>query len=366
VVLEEAEVVAAARGQQVRPAHRPQLVAGQQVRLLGTDGALVGMGVWRGGAIAPEKMFVAAPGATGPGPGGATRTGPPPALVVEPRLRHAAAQDRVRVLAGIDQLSADLGRLYLAVGVFDGLHRGHLHLLRELRRAAERVGARPAVITFDAHPDEVIRGSAPALLCDPGERLVRLAAAGVEVTVVQHFDAALRATRYEEFVARIRERVDLAGFAMTADSAFGYERQGTPEALAAIGQQEGFGVTVVSSFLVDGEPVRSSQIRGLVEAGDLAGAQRLLGRWLSVAGRLGGNASEAQTPGGVEFDLPFALPPTGRYPVLVGPAWGPGMPAVPADRAAGAVIDGSNLALEALSATAGGERIRIVFAGGRV
>jgi len=82
------------------------------------------------------------------------------------------------------------------------------------------------VITFDAHPEEVVAGLAPPLLCDPDERLARLAAAGVEVIVVQHFDHALRVTTYGEFVERIRAKVEVAGFAMTADAAFGYERAG--------------------------------------------------------------------------------------------------------------------------------------------
>ncbi len=114
-------------------------------------------------------------------------------------------------------------------------------------------------------------GLAPALLCDPDERLVRLAAAGAEVTVVQHFDHSLRTTTYREFVARIRSRVDLAGFVMTPDAAFGYERQGTPEALAELGKEDGFEVTVVHSLLLDGEQVRSSEIRRRVAAGRSGG-----------------------------------------------------------------------------------------------
>jgi len=174
----------------------------------------------------------------------------------------------------VDELRSDMGRLYVAVGVFDGLHRGHLYLLRELRHAAARANARPAVITFDAHPEEVVLGLAPALLCDPDERLARLAAAGAEVTVVQHFDHALRTTTYQDFVARIRDRVDLAGFVMTPDAAFGYERQGTPEALTALGKAAGFEVTVVHSLLLDGEEVRSSENRRRVAAGDLAAVER--------------------------------------------------------------------------------------------
>jgi tRNA pseudouridine55 synthase len=362
IVLEDAEVVAAARGQQVRPARRPEIGADQRVRLLDERGALVGMGLWRGGQVAPDKMFIAAPGTQSvPGGGwGAPAAGARPAPTAEPRLRRTGAPERAAVVSGIDALSAEMGRLYVAVGVFDGLHRGHLYLLRELRRAAERSGSRPAVITFDAHPDEVIRGLAPAMLCDPGERLVRLAAAGVEVTVVQHFDAVLRGTPYQEFVGAIAARVELAGFAMTGDAAFGYERQGTPEALGRLGEGRGFGVTVVPSFLVDGEQVRSSQIRKLIGEGDLKGAQRLLGRWYAVTGRVVGRDA-GQDVVRLEFDVPYALPPAGSYQVLVGPAWDAGLPAEPATEPATAKMDAVGVTLVGLADGAEGRLVRVVF-----
>jgi FAD synthase len=248
------------------------------------------------------------------------------------------------VVPGIDALGPELGRLYLAVGVFDGLHRGHQYLLRELRRAAQRAEARPAVITFDAHPEELIEGIAPPLLCDPDERLVRLEAAGVGITVVQHFDHALRTTPYDAFVAAIRERVDLAGFVMTPDAAFGFERGGTPATLAALGEKEGFGVKVVPSFLSNGEQVRSSEIRRRISAGDLAGARSLLGRSVGVTGRLTGQPKDSAVD--VEFELPVSLPPSGRYEAIVGPPWKPGRRAEPASvRAIAAVVNGE-VALE--------------------
>jgi riboflavin kinase/FMN adenylyltransferase len=144
------------------------------------------------------------------------------------------------VVEGIDALERAHGRLFVVVGVFDGLHLGHEYLLRELRRVAAEHDARPAVITFDHHPDEILKGSAPPLLCDPEERLERLAAAGVAVTVVQTFDRALRETSYEAFVRRIAGRVELAGFLMTPESAFGFERRGTPETVADLGRSLGY------------------------------------------------------------------------------------------------------------------------------
>src|SRR5664279_3633402 len=90
-----------------------------------------------------------------------------------------------------DEAESGLGRLFFVIGAFDGLHRGHTYLLARLRTAAARYRARPAVLTFDHHPDEILVGAAPPVLCDPAERLVRFGRAGVDVVVVQHFDCLL-------------------------------------------------------------------------------------------------------------------------------------------------------------------------------
>jgi riboflavin kinase/FMN adenylyltransferase len=255
----------------------------------------------------------------------------------------------VIVVEGVDALEASIGPLFVVVGVFDGLHLGHAYLLRRLVRGARARDARPAVITFDHHPDEILVGAAPPLLCDPAERLERLAAAGVEVTVVQHFDEALRMTPYDAFIGRIRARTDLAGFLMTPDAAFGHERQGTPAIVAALGDESGFDVEVAPPFTLGGRPVRSSDIRAAIAAGDLAQARKLLGRAVAVVGE----ASIAGTEEGrsrISFALPVALPPDGSY--RVGVALGGRRP-----MRATAEIAGSALTLDV--AVAG--RARITF-----
>ena len=214
------------------------------------------------------------------------------------------------VIDGVEGLSPALGRLFVVIGVFDGLHRGHLYLLDHLVRDAARLGARPAVLTFDHHPDEVLTGKAPPLLCDPEERLDRLEAAGVEVTIVQTFDVALRETPYDTFVRGIAERVDLAGFLMTPESAFGFQRAGTPETVAKLGRDLGYEVTVVPPFTLEDAPVASSAIRAAIARGDLGEASRLLGRRVSIVGTVERPSREA-TP--LAFPLPVALPPPGRY-----------------------------------------------------
>ena len=216
----------------------------------------------------------------------------------------------MEVVAGVDGLRPEHGPIFAVVGVFDGLHRGHAYLLEHLVREAEARSARPAVITFDAHPDEVLTGSAPPLLVHPDERLERLAAAGVQVTVVQHFDDAVRRTPYDAFVATIQAGTSLAGLLMTPDAAFGFERRGTPDALAELGRKRGFDVVVVPPFTLDGRAVRSSDIRAAIAAGDLGAAAELLGRPVTLRGDL--------RDGAVSFGWPLALPPDGDYATVIG------------------------------------------------
>ena len=220
----------------------------------------------------------------------------------------------MQVVHGIDHLAPEHGPGFIVVGVFDGLHLGHAYLLRHLVGEAGARDASPTVITFDHHPDEVLTGKAPPLLIDPAERLDRLAGAGVAVTVVQHFDQSLRETPYDVFVDRIRERIDVRGFLMTPDAAFGFERRGTPEALRELGAQRGFDVVVTPPFTFEGRPVRSSEIRSAIAAGDLAGAAALLGRPVTLTGIV----EDAGPDGvGLGFELPLALPPAGEYPCRV-------------------------------------------------
>ncbi len=220
------------------------------------------------------------------------------------------------VVAGVAALRPENGPLFAVVGVFDGLHLGHLYLLERLKHEAETRSARATVITFDHHPDEVITGSAPPLLMDPLERLERLDAAGVEVTVVQHFDEVIRHTTYDAFVGMIRAGAGLAGFLMTPDAAFGYERGGTPETLSALGVHDGFEVVVVPPFTLDGRSVRSSDVRAAITAGDLATAAALLGRDVTICAQAAPPVEGIGTP--LAFAWPMALPPDGGYPCRVG------------------------------------------------
>jgi riboflavin kinase/FMN adenylyltransferase len=211
------------------------------------------------------------------------------------------------------------------------------------------------VVTFDHHPDEIILGAAPPLLCDPDERLVRLAAAGVDLVVVQHFDAALRGTTYDAFVRTIADRVDLAGFLMTPDAAFGHERRGTPATVAALGVTEHFDVVVVPPLDLDGRPVRSSEIRSALGRGDLALARRLLGRAIEVVGDIGERPGEGT--GRVRFEVPVALPQDGTYRVRVRTEGGPQATSV----SAVAVVEGDVVRVHSIRGPMPTGRVRVRF-----
>ena len=236
----------------------------------------------------------------------------------------------VRTVMGRGEIAPDDGSLLVSIGVFDGLHLGHAWLLEHLVREARLRSVRPAVITFDAHPDAVLVGAAPPLLMDPRERLERLGGLGVEVVVIEHFDDALRLTPYDAFVAGITARCGLAGFVMTPDAAFGHERAGTPAAVAELGRREGFEVVLVPPFTLEGREVRSSEIRSAIAAGDFVRAAELLGRPYAICG-------DVDDAGLLTFPMPVALPPAGTYRATV--AGAPGELVVGADRSVRLVAD---------------------------
>lgn len=212
----------------------------------------------------------------------------------------------------------------VTVGIFDGMHRGHQLLLGELVRAAAAWEAEPVLITFEPHPELVLRGRAPDLVCDPEERLARLAQAGVAHTVLQRFDREFAAQSAEEFLARVGRRLELAGVVMSTESAFGRDREGTPERIVRLASREGFAFRMVHPLLARGAPVSANRIRALVGRGRLAEAGALLGRRPAVVGRVVAGNGRGRDLGyptaNLAFETPVALPPDGIYAVVV--TWG--------------------------------------------
>jgi riboflavin kinase/FMN adenylyltransferase len=237
----------------------------------------------------------------------------------------------VRILDSIDALPAGL-RFVATVGVFDGMHRGHAVVIKAVVNAGRRRAAEPVVITFEPHPQTVLRGITPPLLCDPAEKLARLELAGVGTTVVQRFDRAFSEQTAESFVERLSRGRDLAGLVMSSESAFGRDRAGTTESLRRIAEQERWELVEVPTLDRGGGRVSSGRIRSLIEVGSLAEARRLLGRRYAVIGEVIHGDARGRSLGfptaNLGFAEPVTLPPNGIYAVRA--SWGGPDPLHPA------------------------------------
>ncbi len=245
----------------------------------------------------------------------------------------------VRLLDDVDHIPAGF-RFVATVGVFDGVHLGHLHVLQALAALAVECGAVPIAITFEPHPQAVVTGRTPALICDPVEKLARMGEAGAEIVVVQRFDEAFRSQTAEEFLDRLGQGRELAGLVMSHESAFGRDRQGTVETVRRLAAAEGWRLVEVDTLELDGDRISSGRVRELVAAGELGAAERLLGRRYAVSG-----VPVAMGHGSWRVDpaAPFAMPPTGSYAIKASwehdpePGAAAGLEVEDADRQAGSV-----------------------------
>jgi riboflavin kinase/FMN adenylyltransferase len=190
-------------------------------------------------------------------------------------------------------LPTDLAGGVVAVGNFDGMHRGHAALLAATRRMASEMAAPAVVLTFEPHPRTLFRPETPVFRLTPLAAKARLLKAiGLDGLAVAAFDRAFAAISAEEFVERILvERLKLNAAIVGFNFHFGQGRKGTPADLADAGRRLGFAVTVFDEISGDaGEPVSSSAIRDCLAAGDVAGANRKLGyRWFVLGDVVAGD-----------------------------------------------------------------------------
>src|SRR5690606_37946923 len=185
-----------------------------------------------------------------------------------------------------DPLPETAGGSVITVGTFDGVHRGHVAVLDAVRRAAQRRGARSIVVTFEPHPLRVVRPEkAPRLLTTAEEKHEQLERVGLDVIVHLPFTQALAQFTAREFVQEILvDRLRLEHLVIGHDHGLGRDRSGNETALREIGAELGYDVEVVEAVIVEGGPVSSTRIRGLLERGDVVEAATLLGRPYSIRG----------------------------------------------------------------------------------
>jgi riboflavin kinase/FMN adenylyltransferase len=181
------------------------------------------------------------------------------------------------------------GPTIVAVGMFDGVHIGHQHLLRRLVEMAKAGQWVPTVLTFFPHPDVVLgRATDRYYLTTPDERARLLGQLGIECVITYPFDDAVRQIRAADFVDQLLSHLDLRELWVGADFALGYKREGNVEFLRHQGDEKGFRLRVVGLVTNDGNGkiISSTGIRAALQAGEIQVVNRWLGRPYRLSGEV--------------------------------------------------------------------------------
>ena len=194
----------------------------------------------------------------------------------------------MELIRGIHNLRERHRGCVATIGNYDGVHRGHQHMIAAVRAKARALGVPAVVVTFEPTPREFFEGpAAPSRLTRLREKLEALAEYGVDRVVVLRFDRRMQGLSADEFVERLLVNgLGVRHMVVGHDFHFARRREGTIETLRAAGATHGFTVEEVGRFLLDGERVSSSLVREALNEGNLDRATHLLGRPYRMAGRV--------------------------------------------------------------------------------
>lgn len=192
------------------------------------------------------------------------------------------------VLYGLQNVEPSMWGGAVALGVFDGVHWGHQAIFSALTNAAKESSVHSIALTFDRHPAELLApAAAPKYISTLEQRMELIAASGVETVLVVQFDSAFAALTRDEFLRGIlHEHLHVSHVVVGSNFVFGEGRRGDIRYLSAEADSLGISVTVAPSVVIDGGPVSSTRIRGLIGSGDVVGAAHLLGRQFTLRGRV--------------------------------------------------------------------------------
>ena len=193
------------------------------------------------------------------------------------------------------------GATALTLGVFDGVHRGHQHLLERLQDAASQRGLIPAVVTFANHPRSVLRPDEQVVwLTSLEDRLSLLRATGVGQVMPITFTKELSLLSAEEFLEELWAGLRITHFVVGPDFVMGHDREGTIPVLRELAASHRFSMEVVEPFTLEGTPVNSTAIRQALAGGEVQRVADLLGRRF----HLSGSVERGEGRGGAELSYP--------------------------------------------------------------
>jgi len=209
--------------------------------------------------------------------------------------------------------------LHLAIGMFDGVHLGHRAVIEAAVQSARRSGGTAAVLTFSPHPSTLFRPEQPTrLIMDSGMKARMLHRLGVEVMITQLFNPEFARIPAVDFLPWLKQSAPrLAAVYVGENFRFGRGRQGDIALLVAEGRKHGLTVFSAPRVSFDGEPISSTRIRGLLETGDVAAANALLGYTYFAEGPVVHGKHLGRTIGFPTLNLAWAPDLRPRYGVYV-------------------------------------------------
>lgn len=207
----------------------------------------------------------------------------------------------MKVFHKLEHVPADFGPLLLSVGNFDGVHRAHSHVLKDIVRRAREQGLKAMAVTFEPHPVRILRPDSGLKLMTPTpEKLRLLEATGLDAVLLLPFARDLSLLTPQQFAHDIlKKKLNAREVHEGYNFRFGHKAAGNVETLTEFGRQLGFEVMVYPEMKLRGEPVSSSHIRRLLCEGRISRARHLLGRpfsILSTPGRGRGYGSKYTVP----------------------------------------------------------------------
>lgn len=194
----------------------------------------------------------------------------------------------MQTILGSKNFSNLNAEMVVAIGNFDGVHLGHKHLIGKAKKKAQEIGAQTAVYTFDPHPVQVLSpNQCPIRIQTQDQKLSALDSLGVNFCIVENFTIEFAHQLPEIFfeeviIKRLRAKAVVVGY----DFTFGLQRRGSIKLLRQLCEQNGIGITVIDAQFLHDTLISSTNIRRLVEHGDVVNASELLGRPYSLEGRV--------------------------------------------------------------------------------
>ena len=222
-------------------------------------------------------------------------------------------------IEGLENAALPARPVHLAIGMFDGVHLGHRAVIEAAVQSARRSGGLAAVLTFWPHPSALFRPQNPTLLIqNPPTKARVLLGLGVDVVVTQPFTVELARVAAPDFLPWLRQRLPrLAAIYVGENFRFGQGRRGDVAQLLASARELGLSVFSAPGVNLDGEPISSTRIRGLLEAGEIAAANPLLGYSYFAEGVVMPGKRLGRGLGVPTLNLPWSPPLRPRFGVYL-------------------------------------------------